>query len=29
MKIVYVPLPLGIAPFSEVSIALMKLMGIR
>jgi putative tricarboxylic transport membrane protein len=29
MKIVYVPLPLGTAPFSEVSIALMKLMGIR
>ncbi|MGH8713904.1 MAG: tripartite tricarboxylate transporter TctB family protein [Casimicrobiaceae bacterium] len=29
MKIVYVPLPIGSPPFSEVSILLMKLMGIR
>lgn len=29
MKIVYVPLPIGSPPFSDVSILLMKLMGIR
>ena len=29
MKIVYVSLPLGVGPFAELSIALMKLMGIR
>jgi putative tricarboxylic transport membrane protein len=29
MKVVYVSLPLGIAPFSSVSLALMRLMGIR
>jgi putative tricarboxylic transport membrane protein len=29
MKIVYVSLPLGQAPFSEISFLLMRLMGIR
>jgi putative tricarboxylic transport membrane protein len=29
MKIVYVSLPLGIEPFAQVSIALMRVMGIR
>jgi putative tricarboxylic transport membrane protein len=29
MKIVYVSLPIGAPPFSEVSILLMRLMGIR
>jgi len=29
MKIVYVSLPLGVEPFSRVSLALMGLMGIR
>lgn len=29
MKIVYVSLPIGVAPFSAVSLALMQLMGIR
>lgn len=29
MKLVYVSLPIGVAPFSEVTLLLMKLMGIR
>ena len=29
MKVVYLSLPIGIAPFDAVSLALMKLMGIR
>jgi putative tricarboxylic transport membrane protein len=29
MKIVYVSLPLGVEPFSQVSFLLMRLMGIR
>lgn len=29
MKIVYLSLPIGIAPFETVSLALMKLMGVR
>jgi hypothetical protein len=29
MKIVYVSLPLGVDPFSQVSFLLMRLMGIR
>lgn len=29
MKIVYVSLPIGVAPFSAVSLALMQLMGIK
>ncbi len=29
MKIVYVSLPLGVEPFSQVSLLLMRLMGIR
>jgi hypothetical protein len=29
MKIVYVSLPLGREPFSQVTFALMRLMGIR
>jgi putative tricarboxylic transport membrane protein len=29
MKVVYLSLPIGVAPFESVSLALMKLMGIR
>jgi hypothetical protein len=29
MKLVYVSLPIGVAPFSEVTLFLMKLMAIR
>jgi putative tricarboxylic transport membrane protein len=29
MKLVYVSLPIGVAPFSDVTLLLMKLMGIR
>jgi hypothetical protein len=29
MKLVYVSLPLGEGPFQEVTLTLMKLMGIR
>jgi putative tricarboxylic transport membrane protein len=29
MKIVYLSLPLGVGPFEAISLALMRLMGIR
>jgi hypothetical protein len=29
MKVAYISLPIGIAPFSAVSLLLMQLMGIR
>ena len=29
MKVVYVSLPLGVEPFSQVTFLLMRLMGIR